>query len=100
MIDFSTIEGFEWDVGNIIKNLLKHFVTTDECEELFFNHPHFVVKDEKHSTQEERFQAFGFTNGKRLLHLTFTLRNNKIRVISARPMSKGERKIYEQFIRT
>jgi uncharacterized protein len=44
---------------------------------------------------EYKFSAIGKTNLGRLLHITFTLRNNQVRVISARPMSKTEREDYE-----
>jgi len=54
-----------------------------------------VVKDEKHSEQEERYYALGHTDAGRLLFLVFTIRNNLIRVISARDMSKKERERYE-----
>ena len=45
---------------------------------------------------EIRFAALGKTYGSRLLTVVFTLRARKIRVISARPMSRSERKLYEE----
>lgn len=92
----SNINGFEWDKGNIAKNWERHGVTHLECEEVFFNNPLMVKNDVTHSTTELRHYVLGKTNGHRLLFLVFTIRNNKIRVISARDMSKKERKIYEQ----
>ncbi|HEY7554469.1 MAG TPA: BrnT family toxin [Candidatus Binatia bacterium] len=43
-----------------------------------------------------RYVALGKTYGSRLLTLVFTVRTNRIRVISARPMSRNERQVYEQ----
>jgi uncharacterized DUF497 family protein len=90
------LKGFEWDDGNRDKNEKKHGVTNLECEEIFFNKPLIVAKDPRHSGQERRFKALGRTHGKRLLFLSFTVRNHRIRVISARPMSRKERVLYEK----
>ena len=87
--------GFEWDEGNKNKNGIKHGVDHREIEELFFNKPIFFFKDEKHSQVEERYVALGRTDKRRLLTIVFTIRNDLIRVISARPMSKRDRKVYE-----
>jgi uncharacterized DUF497 family protein len=87
--------GFEWDEGNKDKNWLKHKVSNSECEEIFFNQPLIVHFDKNHSTSETRFYALGHTDLTRKLFIVFTLRNRKIRVISARDMSRKERKIYE-----
>ena len=92
----SIINGFEWDEGNITKNWERHGVTHIECEEVFFNVPLVVNRDEPHSIKESRYYVLGKTNGGRLLFLVFTIRNEKIRVISARDMNRKERKIYEQ----
>lgn len=90
------LKGFDWDAGNRDKNEEKHGVTSMECEEIFFNLPHIVAKDPRHSEGEDRYTALGRTQGRRFLFVAFTLRDNKIRVISARPMSRKERKIYEK----
>ena len=96
MIDFDSIVGFDWDDGNKQKNWEKHQVDFRECEEVFFNQPLLIKEDSKHSSQEKRFFVLGRSDIGRTLFLVFTLRNNKIRVISARDQSKKERKIYEQ----
>jgi uncharacterized DUF497 family protein len=98
MIDWGRITGFEWDEGNARKNVDKHSVSQAEAEQLFFNEPLLVVPDEKHSGMEIRIHALGQTDGGRLLHTTFTLRHQgtKIRVISARNMSRKERAHYDQ----
>lgn len=87
---------FEWDKGNIDKNLKKHNVTNQEAEEVFFNKPIIFAEDEKHSMSEKRYMLWGKTNSGRRLTIFFTIRNNKIRVISARGMHKKERGEYEK----
>lgn len=92
---FEKITGFEWDKGNHQKNT-KHGVMPAEAEQVFLNEPLMVLDDLKHSEVEQRFHALGQTSEGRLLHITFTIRTSKIRVISARDMHRKERAIYEQ----
>jgi uncharacterized DUF497 family protein len=92
---FEKITGFEWDKGNEKKNV-KHGVRPAEAEQVFLNEPLVVLDDLKHSDTEQRFHALGQTGEGRLLHITFTIRTNMIRVISARNMHRKERAIYEQ----
>jgi uncharacterized protein len=89
------IKGFEWDEGNSRKNERKHGVTDRESEEVFFNQP-LVVAESSKGSPETRYAALGKTYGSRRLTVVFTVRTNKIRVISARPMSRSERKLYEK----
>ncbi len=87
-------EGFQWDDGNSVKIWEKHRVGTAECEEIFFNRPLVVAADEEHSDQEERLYALGQTDAGRTLFAAFTIRLRLIRVISARDMSRKERRFY------
>ena len=87
------IKEFEWDRGNLEKNWLKHGVSPLECEQVFFNQP-FIAPDTKHSNKEERFFVLGRTDFDRYLFLVFTIRKQRIRIISARDMNRKERKIY------
>ena len=98
MIDLDQITGFDWDDGNSRKNADKHGVTQAEAESVFFNDPLIVVADTKHSGREPGFNALGSTAQNRLLHITFTLRQNGtlIRVISARDVHRKEKMAYEQ----
>ncbi|NQW49700.1 MAG: BrnT family toxin [Rhodospirillales bacterium] len=98
MIDLAKIEGFDWDEGNRRKSAEKHAVGQGEAEHIFFNDPLLVVEDVRHSIHELRLHALGRTDDGRLLHVTFTLRDNGrlIRVISARAMHRKERVRYEQ----
>lgn len=87
--------GFEWDASNAEKNWNKHRVTPVECEQIFFNRPRVVADDMKHSEKENRFYALGHTDMGRMLFTVFTVRRDKIRVISARDMNRKERKVYQ-----
>lgn len=88
--------GFDWDEGNRDKSLNKHNISFNECEQVFFNEPLLMFEDEKHSQAEKRIYVLGKTDGHKKLFIAFTVRNKLIRVISARPMSKKERGVYEQ----
>jgi uncharacterized DUF497 family protein len=93
---FEQFSGFQWDRGNIDKNLIKHNVKNWECEQVFFNRPLIVLDDPRHSIAEKRWAAFGKTDTDRFLVIIFTKRNNLIRIISARDMNKREREFYDE----
>jgi len=94
--EYPDFTGFDWDEGNINKNQ-KHDVVYTECEQIFFNEPIIILDDPKHSFSEIRYAAFGVTDGDRKLVVIYTMRNKKLRVISARDMSRKERNFYEKF---
>ena len=98
MIDLERIVGFDWDEGNRRKSSEKHDVVQSEAEQVFLNEPLLLLSDVRHSVAERRLHALGRTNDRRLLQVTFTLRDDEtlIRVISARDMSRKERMIYDQ----
>ncbi len=96
MVILSRLTGFDWDENNREKNWKKHQVLAGECEEVFFNLPLLLQTDSAHSGKEPRHYVLGHTIAGRRLFIAFTVREDKIRVISARDMSKKERKIYEQ----
>jgi uncharacterized protein len=93
----SEVTQFEWDLGNSGKNKRSHKVEDWECEEVFFDPQKVILKDKLHSGQEERFVLLGKTRQERLLFLAFTIRNEKVRVISARDVTKRkEIDLYEK----
>ncbi|HMS42660.1 MAG TPA: BrnT family toxin [Pyrinomonadaceae bacterium] len=92
-------EGFDWDEGNSNKNWHLHSVTDGECEDVFFNLPLIIATDKKHSEVEKRFFALGRTDADRWLFIAFSVRNNLIRVISARDMTKSEERKYVEKIK-
>ncbi len=92
-------EGFEWDDGNSNKNWHLHSVTDGECEDVFFNLPLIIASNKPYSKTEKRFFALGRTDANRWLFIAFTVRNNLIRVISARDMTKSEKRKYAEKIK-
>jgi len=96
-MDFKYLDKFVWDRGNETKNAERHGVEKKECEQVFFDTPVFF-SDIKHSKIEERYISQGETIGGRCLLIVFTIRNEKIRVISARDQNKKEKIIYLKLI--
>ena len=88
--------GFEWDDANSNKNWYRHEVTDGECEQVFFNQPLLLAVDQAHSFGEERILALGKTDSRRKLFVVLTIRDMRIRVISARDMTKREREAYHR----
>ena len=88
---------FNWDKNNTDKNWIKHRVSNEEAEEVFFDDKKQLFLDPTHSSQENRYIIVGKTRKKRLLFIAFTLRKNKVRIISARDLNKRkERQLYEK----
>jgi uncharacterized DUF497 family protein len=88
--------GFDWDNGNAEKNWNVHRVSAGEIEEIFFNEPFVVEEDAGHSDSELRHRALGRTDSGRLIFAAYTIRGEKVRVISARDMTGPERREYER----
>jgi len=91
--------GFDWGKGNAEKNWIRHQVTRNESEQVFFNEPLIIANDTKHSQYEKRRYILGRTDAERVLFIAFTIRNDLIRVISARDMNKKEREVYYEQIK-
>lgn len=72
-----------------------HKVSRAECEQIFFNRPLVVEEDTEHSSTELRLFCLGQTDAGRLLFQVFTLRAERVRVVSARDMTRRERKEYD-----
>lgn len=88
------VDGFQWDAGNSSKNWKRHRVTQGETEQVFLNQPLLLAEDARHSATEPRYFALGRSDFGRLLSVAFTIRGTRVRVISARPMSRRERDTY------
>jgi len=88
---------FEWDLWNVQKNEAKHGVSALEAESCFYDANHRIFEDLRHSTlRERRYILYGRSLENRVLMVGFTHRAAKVRVITARPASRKERKIYEE----
>lgn len=87
---------FEWDTYKAESNLLKHGVSFFEASEVFSDPFSSTVHDPDHSLDEHRYLIFGKNHSGNYLVVSYTERNDKIRLISARPMTPKERRSYEQ----
>ncbi len=88
---------FDWDEGNGDKNWLRHHVAQNEAEFVFFNEPKFVFNDTAHSKVEKRFICLGKTKQGRYLFISFIIRNQRIRIISARDMTSREHQEFDKY---
>lgn len=87
---------FEWDREKAETNLKKHGVSFGEAATVFFDPLSLTIPDPRHSDDETRFIITGFSDKQRQLVVIHTDRDDKIRIISARPATPSERKKYEQ----
>lgn len=91
---------FEWDKGNLSKNAKKHGVQTYEVEEVFRSGMALPLGVQTSpASVEQRFGLVGPTLKGRILQIAFALRNDRVRVISARSANKKERLRYEETLR-
>ena len=90
---------FEWDASKARTNLAKHAVSFEEAATVFGDPVSITIPDPAHSQTETRFIILGRSHQGRLLVVIHTERGDSIRIISARPASRRERKNYEQAIR-
>ena len=87
---------FEWDDNKARTNQAKHGVTFDEASTVFADPLSLTIADPAHSEIEERFIILGHSSQGKLLIVVHTERGDNIRIISARPASRQERKQYEE----
>ncbi len=86
---------FEWDPEKAKSNLLKHGVAFAEAATVFFDPLSITVHDPLHSGNENRLVITGLSYGGRHLVVVHVDRGDRIRIISARLATHGERKNYE-----
>ena len=87
---------FDWDPRKAEINLRKHGVSFDEAGSVFLDPLAISGVDPEHSIGESRYITFGFSRLGRLLAVSHTYRPGAIRIITARRVTRGERKIYEE----
>jgi uncharacterized DUF497 family protein len=87
---------FEWNPKKARTNLRKHGVSFDEATTVFLDVFSLTGDDPDHSEGEDRYITFGISSAGRLLVIAHTDRNERIRIISARPATPLERKLYEE----
>ena len=87
---------FEWDPEKARANEQNHAVTFAEASEVFDDDHSSSVRDPDHSLDEDRYLIFGASKDGKYLVVSYTERDERIRLISARPMTPRERRAYEQ----
>jgi uncharacterized DUF497 family protein len=87
---------FEWDPAKAAENVAKHGVSFQEAATIFRDPLSATGADPDHSFDEDRFITFGMSTSGRLLVVSHTDRDDTIRIVSARQVTAGERKIYEE----
>ena len=87
---------FEWDPAKADINEANHGISFLEACEVFEDIHSSAVQDPDHSFEEDRYLIFGITRNGKFLVVSYTERNDRIRLISARKMTPRERKAYEQ----
>lgn len=87
---------FEWDPDKAAGNLRKHGISFEEAATVFGDPFSAVISDPDHSAQEDRHLLIGTSAQLRLLIVSFAERDDRIRIISARELTRPERKAYEE----
>jgi uncharacterized DUF497 family protein len=87
---------FTWDPVKAAVNLRKHGVSFVEATTALRDELALTGGDPDHSLGEDRFVTFGMSSLHRLLAVAHIERGDVVRLISARPATKMERKLYEE----
>ncbi|MBW4575441.1 MAG: BrnT family toxin [Aphanothece sp. CMT-3BRIN-NPC111] len=85
---------FEWDENKAQSNLEKHGVKFEEAAEAFFDP--FYQEGDATSNDEQRDFIIRYSLFQRLLLVVYIERRGRTRIISARPATRNETKLYEQ----
>jgi uncharacterized protein len=87
---------FEWDEAKAAANLAKHRVSFEEARTVFDDRFYVDFYDPRHSLNEHRYIIIGQSSQRRVLIVSYTERNDAIRLINARELTRGERRDYEK----
>jgi uncharacterized DUF497 family protein len=86
---------FEWDAHKAVLNLKKHNVSFEEAATVFGDPLSITVPDPDHSLEEDRYILIGMSTNHRLLMVAHAERGDRIRIMSARELTRREREQYE-----
>jgi hypothetical protein len=89
---------FEWDSAKARTNLRKHRVSFVEATSTFYDPLAITIFDPEHSRDEDRYITVGASSAGRLLMAAHTDRGGRIRIITARELTRREREAYEDEI--
>ena len=87
---------FEWDSAKATANIRKHGVSFDEAKTVFDDPLYVDFHDPDHSDGEPRYIIIGQSRQRRLLMVSYTERNDTMRIIGSREVTPAEREAYEE----
>ena len=87
---------FDWNEQKAASNLAKHKVSFTEAASVFYDVQAVTYPDGEHSLGEPRFLTFGLSDKQRVLVVSHVETGGGIRIISARRLTREERKVYEE----
>ena len=87
---------YEWDQEKAASNLEKHGISFEEAASVFSDPLYIDFYDPDHSVDEHRYLIMGQSTAGRLLVVSYTERDDVVRLISAREMTSSERSAYEE----
>ena len=87
---------FDWDTRKAQRNLRKHSIDFNEASTVFVDTLSITIPDPDHSEDEERWLTMGLSSRRRLLVVVHREEGETIRIISARPANRLERRKYEE----
>lgn len=88
---------FEWDANKAAANLEKHGISFEQAATVFEDPLADTYDDPDHSQDEQRFLTFGHTRDGMPLVVAHCDRGDRVRIVSARRMTRGERRQHERF---
>ena len=87
---------YEWDHEKAESNLEKHGVSFEEAATVFGDPLYVDFYDPDHSVDEHRYLIMGQSTAGRLLIVSYSERDDVVRLISAREVTSSERRAYEE----
>jgi uncharacterized protein len=91
-----TLSGYEWDPRKAAGNLQKHGIHFSDAVTVFGDEVALRIPDQDSDASEERFIILGLSSPGQFLAVVYTWRGDRIRIISARKATAGERRAYER----
>jgi uncharacterized DUF497 family protein len=91
---------FDWDPNKAAGNIRKHGISFEEASSAFYDERSRLIYDPDHSQDDDRYILLGVSEESRLLMVCHLYKENDrlIRIISARPATKDERRQYQEFL--
>ena len=87
---------FEWNPEKAQANLRKHRVSFEEAQSVFDDPMFITLLDVEHSVDEDRYITIGQSRRNRILLIAHAERNGRVRIISAREVTRHEQNFYTE----